>query len=103
MKNIQCSGLCNKCNIHVVKHSLGRADVTLRHAKGKNRRKYSVRMCITKRTHRYARHEGEKWDDFPDVRPSECITLKHNLRIDWKFESKFILSISSEQCHKNAI
>ncbi len=50
-------------------NSLGRADVTLRHAKGKNRRKYSVRMCVAKRTHRYARHEGEKWDDFPDVRP----------------------------------
>ncbi len=27
-------------------YSLGRADVTLRHAKGKNRRKYCVRMCV---------------------------------------------------------
>ena len=29
------------------------------------------RMCVAKRTHRYARHEGEKRDDFPDVRPGE--------------------------------
>ena len=28
-------------------------------------------MCVAKRTHRYAWHEGEKRDDFPDVRPSE--------------------------------
>ena len=56
-------------------HSLGRADVTLRHAKGKNRRKYSVRMCVAKRTHRYARHEGEKRDNFPDVRPSKSLNV----------------------------
>ena len=31
------------------------------------------RMCVAKRTHRYARHEGEKRDDFPDVRPSELL------------------------------
>ena len=31
------------------------------------------------------------------------ITLKRNLRIDWKFGNKLILSISSEQCHKNTI
>ncbi len=52
-------------------YSLGRADVTLRHAKGKNHQKYSARMCVAKRTRRYARHKGEKEDDFPDVRPSE--------------------------------
>ena len=28
-------------------------------------------------------------------------TLKHNLRIDWKFGNKLILSVSTEQCHKN--
>ena len=32
-----------------------------------------------------------------------CITLKRNLRIDWKFGQKLILSISTEQCHKNNI
>ncbi len=32
-----------------------------------------------------------------------CITLKCNLQIDWKFGNKLILSISSEQCHKNII
>ncbi len=48
--------------------------ITSRHAKGKNRRKYSVRMYVAKRIHRYAQHEGEKWDDFPDVRPSEFMS-----------------------------
>ena len=32
-----------------------------------------------------------------------CITLKSNLRIDWKFGHWLILSISTEQCHKNSI
>ena len=72
-----CPILCKLQNpehgqIWIGYHSLGQADVTLRHAKGKNHRKYSVRMCVAKRTHRYARHEGGKRDDFPDVRPSEC-------------------------------
>ncbi len=30
-----------------------------------------------------------------------CITFKYNLRIDWKFGNKLILSISTEQCYKN--
>ncbi len=30
-----------------------------------------------------------------------CITHKWNLRIDWKFENKLILSISTELRHKN--
>ncbi len=48
---------------HSLQHrqSLGRADVTLR-----------VRMCVAKRASRYARHKGEKGDNFPDVRSSEC-------------------------------
>ena len=32
-----------------------------------------------------------------------CITLKHNLRIDWKFGHERILSISTKQCHKRSI
>ena len=32
-----------------------------------------------------------------------CITLESNLKIDWKFGNELILSISSEQCHKNII
>ena len=32
-----------------------------------------------------------------------CMTLKRNLRIDWKFGTKLILSTSTEQCHKNNI
>ena len=31
------------------------------------------------------------------------ITLKPNLRIDWKFGHKLTLSIFTEQCHKNSI
>ncbi len=30
-------------------------------------------------------------------------TLKHNLRIEWKFGHRLILSISNEQGHKNSI
>ncbi len=50
--------------------SLDWADVKL--SKGENRRKYSVGMCVAKHASRYARHKGEKGDDFPDVQPSEC-------------------------------
>ncbi len=32
-----------------------------------------------------------------------CITLKRNLRTEWKFGHRLILSISTEQCHKNSI
>ena len=32
-----------------------------------------------------------------------CITRKRNLRIDWKFGHKLILSISTEKSHKNNI
>ncbi len=32
-----------------------------------------------------------------------CISLKLNLRIDWKFGHKLILTVSTEQCHKNSI
>ncbi len=32
-----------------------------------------------------------------------CITLKRNLRTDWTFGIKLILSVSSEQCPKNII
>ncbi len=31
-----------------------------------------------------------------------CITLKRNLRIEWKFGHRLILSISTEQSHKIA-
>ena len=44
--------------------------------KGENCRKYSERMCVAKRASRYARHKGEKGDDFPDVRPSELKELR---------------------------
>ena len=56
-------------------YSLGQAaDVTLRHAKGKiaeNR----VYTCALPSAHGYARYEGEKGDDFPDVRPSEYLVI----------------------------
>ena len=32
-----------------------------------------------------------------------CITHKQNLRIDWKFGNKLILSVSTELCHKNVM
>ena len=32
-----------------------------------------------------------------------CITLKRNLRIDWKFGHQLILSISTEERYKNSI
>ena len=31
------------------------------------------------------------------------ITHKRKLRMDWKFGSKHILSVSTELCHKNSI
>ncbi len=61
--------------IWCVWYLLGRTDDKLRHAEGKKRRKYSVRMCVAKRARRYAQHEGEKGDDFPDVRPSEWLGI----------------------------
>ena len=54
----------------VLQDSLGRADVTLRHAKGKIAEN-TVYACALPSAHVYARHKGEKGDDFPDVRPSE--------------------------------
>ncbi len=49
----------------------GRRQITS--AKGENRRKYSVRMCVAKRARHYARHKGEKGHNFPDVRPYEYL------------------------------
>ena len=53
-------------------NSLGQADVMLRHAKGKIVENRVYALCVAKRAHRYAWHKGEKGDDFPDIRPSEC-------------------------------
>ncbi len=40
--------------------------------KGESRQKYSVRICVAKRTRWYAQHKG---DNFMDVQPSECDAL----------------------------
>ena len=59
---------------HDVWHSLGRADIKLRHAKEKINENTHVHMCVAKRAHKYA---GEKGDDFCPS-PAKRIGAKHN-------------------------
>ena len=61
-----------------------------------NNRRISYLLC---------RHEKYKYSGLCNEcnTVKKCITLKRNLQIDWKFGHNLILSISTEQCHKNNI